>query len=289
LNILTKISVVVLVLLVLVFCPVLITMATQQPNFKDLHQKDQMRIALLTQDASQHMVLEQRWQTEAAAEKAKADAAVAGRDAEIAKVSRQLDDEKARCAALDARLTSMDLTMKAFQQDAKAMNDRNVKLVADLDKERAEVNNKAKEITRIQDGLNRQTLNAETYQHQADFLRDQLAQDEDKIAKLEEQLRTGHTGTAAGPAGEQPAPGVGPKVTGTVTAIKGDIASINCGSAKGIKVGMIATISRGADYVCSLQIQTVDTNQAAGIVIRKKLDPAAGDKFEIGAEKGGAL
>jgi hypothetical protein len=286
LNILTKISVVVLVLLVLVFCPVLITMATQQPNFKNLYQGELRHRALLEQDNNQNTVLLQRALAEAADQKGKADAAVTGRDADTGRLAKQLDEEKMRAAGMDARLTSMDLTMKAYEQDAKAMNDRNVKLVADLDKARADLNAKMMEITRIQDQLNRKALDAETFQHQCDFLREQLAQAEEKIKDLETRLASGG-GKASGGAGGTGTGGtdIGPKVTGTVTAVKGDIASINCGSAKGIKVGMIATLSRGAEYVCSLQIQTVDTNQAAGVVIRKKLDPAAGDKFDISSER----
>jgi hypothetical protein len=129
LNILTKISVVVLVLLVLLFCPVLITLATQQPNYKHLYQTEQVQTKALSMDNSIHKVLEQRFMAEAAAEKTRADSAGTKLSAETGKLAQQLEEEKARAAALEARLASMDLTMKAFQQDMKAMNDRNLALV----------------------------------------------------------------------------------------------------------------------------------------------------------------
>ena len=60
-----------------------------------------------------------------------------------------------------------------------------------------------------------------------------------------------------------------------------NIASINCGSAKGVKAGMVATVSHGPDYVCDIQITTVNTNDAAGLIVNKRMNPSKDDKFEI--------
>jgi hypothetical protein len=182
----------------------------------------------------------------------------------------------------------MDLTQRQFEQDLKAMEARNVKLVADLDAERAEVNKKTDDIRRLGDALNKQTLDAETARRQADFLRDQLAQAEDKLTKLEATL-SNRSGAAAGVGVQPVAPDntgeAGVTIKGTIIAVKGDIASINIGYAKGVRKGDIADVSRGADYVCRLQIQDVDMNQAAGLIVSKKLDPAANDKIEISRQR----
>jgi predicted RNase H-like nuclease (RuvC/YqgF family) len=286
LNILTKISVVVLVLLVLLFCPVLITLATQQPNFKFLHEADKQQIALLSQNLSMSQVLQQRAMNEEAAEKGRREGAEAKLAGDTAKLTQQLEEEKARTGAQEGRLTSLDMTLKGFQQNLKDMNDRNVKLVADLDAQRAENNRKSEENRRLGDAFNRETLNVQTLQSQVNFLHEQNAQQQEKIAQLETKLASG--GGVGGP-GKAVEPTPATDITGTVTAVKGDIASINCGAAKGVKVGMVATISRGSEYVCQLEIKNVWTNEAAGVVIKKKLDPSKDDKFDISGEKGGSL
>ena len=86
--------------------------------------------------------------------------------------------------------------------------------------------------------------------------------------------------SGAAPAATQPA-----NVIGTVTAVKGDIASINVGSAKGVKRGMVAIVSRGAKFICEIQIEEVDINQSAGIITKRSQDPAMGDKVVIRGEK----
>jgi len=48
-----------------------------------------------------------------------------------------------------------------------------------------------------------------------------------------------------------------------------------------VRKGMVATVSHGEKYVCQIQIEDVDVNQAAGVIVKKQLDPVAGDKIEF--------
>ena len=86
--------------------------------------------------------------------------------------------------------------------------------------------------------------------------------------------------SSTSPAGTQPA-----DLTGTVTAVKGDIAAISIGSAKGVKKGMVAVVSRGAKTICEIQIEEVDINQSAGIITKKTENPEQGDKVTISGGK----
>ena len=72
---------------------------------------------------------------------------------------------------------------------------------------------------------------------------------------------------------------------GTVTAVEGNTAIVNVGSAKGMKKGMMCIVSRGADYVCQLLINVVDVNSSAGVIVKKKQDPMPGDRIEVTTEK----
>ena len=69
-------------------------------------------------------------------------------------------------------------------------------------------------------------------------------------------------------------------MSGTVTGVRGELASINIGSAKGVTNGMELMIFRGGDFVAYLQVQDVQASSAAGIVVKKRLDPIVGDKVE---------
>jgi hypothetical protein len=284
LNILTKISVVVLVLLVVVFCPVLITMATQQPVWRAQTANGEARLALLQQDSRQKDVIIRRGQIDVARETERANAAQGQLAADRLALGRQLDDEKAKVADLLAKLGGMDMTLKKFQQDLSAMEKRNVDLVSALDAQRAEVNKKTEEIQRLASEVNQQTLLALKYQDDSTYQRQARAETEDKLQELEKRIKEGASGVGPSKGAAAPEPPAG-GIRGTVDAVKADIASVGIGAAKGIRSGMVATVSRGKDYVCQIQFTDVNPNSAAGVIAKRKMDPAAGDTFEIYSER----
>jgi len=77
-------------------------------------------------------------------------------------------------------------------------------------------------------------------------------------------------------------PAVSP-IRGTVTEVRGNLASLNVGQADGVTRGMSFMVYRqghdGAapEYVATVEINRVDANQSAGQVVRKNGDIRTGD------------
>ena len=68
------------------------------------------------------------------------------------------------------------------------------------------------------------------------------------------------------------------KISGTVTAISDNLASVNVGSAHGVKKGMKLILFRGDQFVGHLKVEQVRINECAGMVMNKQLDPMQGDR-----------
>ncbi|MCK4300640.1 MAG: hypothetical protein KAX80_13950, partial [Planctomycetes bacterium] len=70
------------------------------------------------------------------------------------------------------------------------------------------------------------------------------------------------------------------QISGTVTAVRNDMASVNIGSVKGIKKGMTLYIYRGEHFIAHLRIIDVDDAESTGQIFdpREGASPQAGDK-----------
>jgi cell shape-determining protein MreC len=80
----------------------------------------------------------------------------------------------------------------------------------------------------------------------------------------------------AGVAGGQPI-ALAANIKGQVTAVQGDALSINVGSAKGVREGMVLVIHRKDKLVGYLRIDEVEVDEAVGIIEEKQSDPQQGD------------
>lgn len=277
-NILTKISVVVLVLLVVISSVVFITMATQVPNYKDLYEGQLARNRLLSQDNRHVNVALRRAQIEIGRQKSRADDAQRDHTRESASLLVQLDQQKRDNAENKGKLASMELAVNKINGELADKEDRNQVLVEQLVEARADLNITSEQLRITNDKLNQERLVAEKYKRQADFLQERITDLDGQLEEAYKKLAA--KGRTVAPDGEKPAALTPPGVTGTITAVRGKLASINVGAIKGIKPGMEMMIYRGGEFVAYLQIQDVDTNQSAGIIVKKRLDPAVGDKVE---------
>lgn len=68
------------------------------------------------------------------------------------------------------------------------------------------------------------------------------------------------------------------KITGTVTGVNNNLASINVGTAQGLKIGMQLIVYRGDQFVGRLKIEEIRVNDAAGIIVNRVKTPLQGDK-----------
>jgi hypothetical protein len=69
-----------------------------------------------------------------------------------------------------------------------------------------------------------------------------------------------------------------PKIDGTITAVRSDLASLNVGSADGVKKGMEFKIYRGDKFVAHLRVAEVFASSCAGVVTDMQRDVLRGDK-----------
>jgi hypothetical protein len=286
LNILTKISVVVLALLILVACVVFVTQATVVPNYKSMLMDSQDRLKAAGVEIQQKEIAVQKAAQDAAASAARADAAERKAASESNTVWQLLSDERAKGALAQASLDRMGMTLGQLAATEQAQGQWVQGLFKGLDAERAKAATAAEKQRLLNDQINELSLRGETLAGDVRRWRDQYYQSDERVKQLEDALsKAGKSASVAGAAtGGEPLPS-GPAITGTVDAVNAEkgIASLNIGSAQGMRRGMIASVSRGAEFVCEVQIEVVNTQDSAGVVVnnRKRMNPEKGDKFEI--------
>ena len=69
---------------------------------------------------------------------------------------------------------------------------------------------------------------------------------------------------------------------GRVTAIRGDLVSVNVGNVHGVRPGMKLTVTRNSQPVGSLRLEVVETGQSAGVFTERKREPQVGDRVAFG-------
>jgi len=65
---------------------------------------------------------------------------------------------------------------------------------------------------------------------------------------------------------------------GTVTAVRGDVAGVDVGSADGARPGMVLVVYRGDDFVAHLRLAEVGASSSAGVLYDAARAPTVGDR-----------
>ncbi len=275
-NILTKISVVVLVVLVLFGCVTMINMAVVPPNYKDQYAAEKARNEGFAQHAQQAQLVAKRLQSDLELERANAKNVGDTSSKDLTARTRELEEAKNENASLKVSLGKLNTSMEKLAADQVALGLRNEALAKELNEERKSKNDVAAEARQSSDKLNQATLELERRDKQMDFQKEEI----DRLKQVVSDLESKKGGVASATATDGTPSGPAPKVNGTLTAIKGGIASINIGSTKGVKQGMMFMIYREGQFVAELEVREVDDSAAAGVVVKKKLDPMQGDKVQ---------
>ncbi len=280
-SILTKISVVVLVFLVVVSSVAFLTLATTVPNYRDRFERESQRNELLSQnDRLKSLTLRRVTDERDRLGEALANLQRTSSSQERA-LARQLAAEKEANAGMQARLGSVEGHLMTIEKGLTAQRQRNEALAKSLEGERNEKHELASRIRGLSDELSKLKIERERSDRELEYVNRLLEDAEERNRALVEQLRTGAGGVAATSASADVSRSIDiPAVSGTVTGVRGELASINIGSAKGVTNGMELMIFRGGDFVAYLQVQDVQASSAAGIVVKKRLDPIVGDKVE---------
>lgn len=275
-GILTKISVVVLVVLILLACPVFITQATVGPAYRQAYDRQEREKDLLAQSVrASELVLKQ-----AILERDRFAAALTqdrlAMQTEIDQLRADLSEARQRSTKLDNDLSLINGELAKLRADYQSNTERTKTLTQQRDEAFTKVQMLNDETRRLTDLLKQTQLDMERQGAIIKTLREQLVERDDRLRQLEQEYgvsTAARTTTApvAGARSDVP-------INGTVTSVRGELASINVGSAKGVKPGMQLIIYRGSEYVAKLRVDQVDVGQSAGIISEKRLDPLQGDK-----------
>lgn len=274
-NILTKISVVLVVVLGLFMGVVMITQATVPNNYKIAYEKEQVKneqsntLAMNTMLALRNTQIKlDEVNKELAAVKLADAGTVAGRDKTIgdletekAKLAGQVDGFTVALAKLQGNLTVAMAESAAKEKIIGSQDARNKELVTEnqristLDAEHMSV------ITRLEQVIRSNDVTMQD-------LKEQLLQ----ALERKNQLANGKPG---------PVLGEGQKVDGQITAVNGDIASINIGSTKGIKKDMRLIVYRdnktSVQILGYLKISDVDLSESGGVIVNRTGEVKQGD------------
>ncbi len=275
-NILTKISVVLVVVLGLFMGVVLINVATLLPNYKAAFLNEQNKneqsntLAMNTMLALRNTQIKlDEVSKELAALKLTDAGTLASRDKTIgdlegekAKLAAQVDGFNVALAKLQGNLTVAMAESVAKEKIIAEQDARNKELVTEnqristLDAEHMSAIARLEQVVRA-DGVTMQDL------------KEQLLQ----ALERKNQVANG------GRPGEVIAEGA--KVDGQITAVNGDTASINIGSTKGIKKDMRLIVYRdnktSVQILGYLKISDVDLSESGGVIVNRTGEVKQGD------------
>ncbi len=272
-NILTKICIVIQLVLILLACPVFITQATVVANYRDRYEKQVLQSEVLNQIAAQA-------QMKIASVKIERDTAVADKtqlafasQQEIAKLRSDVRLAQMSNGEQENRLDKLATEVAGLKQQAQVFNERSQMLEGELKIARAEFDKLTAENISTTEQLRAAEV-AKTRTEKTSRVR------YERIRELEEEVGELRSGGAVArkDAGPEVTLAPGDAITGTVTAVRGDYASINIGSAKRVARGMRLIIYRGTEVVGFLRVEEVDVAESAGIIVDSRLDTLQGDK-----------
>ncbi len=276
-SILTKISIVILVVASIVASVVFTALATVQPNWKHSYDQEIQAYSRLEGRCQEYMAeaVQARTQlTDASSEYSTKHAAAVDRlyavqQALHAKTIQNvgLTDNAAifaaEIAAIQRTVAKNLLTLNQYKKEGEearkrlALASQNLSDVSDT-------------LSKAESVIEQIQLNNKGARETIAELRAQLVQKDETIGKLR---RSG--GKIRKDTGEVFADEA---ITGTISAVDNQLVAINVGSANGIKKGMKLIVYRGGTFVGHIRIQLVKLDESVGLVIDKKINPQPGDK-----------
>jgi len=270
LNILTKICVVVLLILVLVASVVFINMATVPNNYRAAYEQEKLRAKLNEQAVRTQKLVTNVQASEIELLKQSRD----GFATQLAELKQgQVPDTTALLVAeITAKFNASNTRLAQLQLNVQAGGKRNEMLSKQLEGVRGKIATMQKSNGSLTADLTQLRGELERSERIVRALERKLQDSQEQVADLEKRAPGTATGAAAAVAIPQG------KVTGTITAVRGELASINVGAAQGVTRGQKLYIYRNASFVGYLRLDNVDEGGAAGTIIDKQLDPTVGDK-----------
>lgn len=273
---LTKIFVVLLLLEVLFASVVMIQHVATSRDWRE-YAEDQSRKRVSAEAQTSNAILATN-RLERQLEVARSNAQALDRDLTLERDASRADKNSLSLALTKSQnlATELNASLAGVQNSMKTqVTVMRTQMMADLDKLRGQSIKDSDQIRGLQALLKDRDGTIENLTRSVRVLREQAAQAAAEVKELRARP------TAVSPAGTAPPPPVataGPKIEGSVTAVKVNIASLNVGLADGVKTNMEFIIYRGGDFVAHLKVADVYPSTCAGIITRAQRDVRKGDK-----------
>ena len=274
-NILTKICVVVLVVVNLFASAVFIAYANGSENLKQKCENLESAKQAAEVTAGNQLAHASLLQAERAALQAALVSEQNSAREKIDKLTADLDREKTANSAQQINQQGILTQIAGLRTDIQAMEvsrSETIKALAEANKAKEEAQ---KEITEIQGKLAQSEADLRRQAGTIDVLRRDNANLREQTEKLSDLVARGGGSSDVSGGGRGTASVA--NIRGQVLAVEGDLLSINVGSAKGVREGMVLLISRKDQLVGYLRIDEVEVDGAVGVIEEKQADPQQGD------------
>jgi len=271
LNILTKICVVVLVVLNLFVAAVLITHSRVSENWKQQCENMVGARDAAVVTAQNQLIHAALLQGEVTKLQAQLNADKNNFQEKIAALQDQLTKTEKDKSELAANQVAFSTGLAGLSTNVGAIEGGRAEMLKALTAANAEKGTAQREAIELQAKLGLREAELKRQEGRIDVLQRDVAQLKDLVEKYSEQLSRGNVVDASG------TPVAAVDVKGQVTAVRGEMLSINVGSAKGVSEGMLMVVHRKGAFVGYLRISEVEIDQAAGVIEEKQSDPQQGD------------
>ncbi len=198
----------------------------------------------------------------------------------IASMQNEISRLNLRWAAAEADVKQQQATLVALEKDLETQIALNKAMKNELDVKRGRVIQLSDQLRGVTDVMKEKDAEVEQLESTVGVLREREAQAVEEAKRLRKQLAAGGGGGQP----DQPVRPKGPKIDGSITAVKGNIAALNVGAASGVEKGTEFIIYRGSDFVARLRIADVYPSSCAGIVLDAQRDVLKGDKATTSLE-----
>ncbi len=273
---LTKVAILVLVVLILLATPLFIQQASVPQNWRSAYDQLKQKLAISEGDRQVQVLAADTWKQSYLAQKAKYDdlAQTSQNEAEQNRIG--LANLRQDLAVRDSQLQQLTANYNGIKAELQKAVDFNAQQAKDLKQVQKDLADTQEQARQLRDKVQEDATQIELLTQSQRVAAAQLTEKEAELADLK---RAGASAGANGAAGAaKPVPSAGPRIEGSITAVKGDTASLNIGAASGVKQGMEFIIFRGPDFVAHLQISLVNASTSAGVIVDAQRDVKQGDK-----------
>ncbi|MFP4356066.1 MAG: hypothetical protein ACLFUJ_13165 [Phycisphaerae bacterium] len=283
-SILTKIAIVLLVIVSIAASVVFTAQATVQESYRSQFEQQKTKTLAMEAQARRAQIAAERQAHINAINQATS-------QGQIAQLRNQVQTVEARETDYQKQIQDLEVQRATAVAQVSDLNQSLGKEIEQRERIRQQLTGALEEKDRLAK-LNLEYSQANTdlsgqierLQKQVQVRLEEIAQLEEQMQdlrdRLEDALSRGPTTVAGGTGQDTDGQfnGQEQKISGTITAVKNDIASIDAGSAAGVTKGMRFVIYRGENFVGYLNIEVVEASKSAGFVSGGELQAQIGDR-----------